>query len=159
MSLLCKRRREAYARRDLWTVAASELLHSYFLCFFLFFSPLTYLPSFFLCVTFYVCLSCSSVFFFSWFFLFSDVKRSWNSSHLPGSIFLSPLLAFAVVGSYRIPEWVSHSSFRWVIVLLLFCSYALVSHRTSLLIFQYSWAQFSLSSWKRTPIFWARAAH
>jgi len=65
----------------------------------------------------------------------------------------------AVVGSYRIPEWVSHSSFRWVIVVLLFCSYALVSHRTSLLIFQYSWAQFSLSSWKRTPIFWARAAH
>jgi len=65
----------------------------------------------------------------------------------------------AVVSSYRIPEWVSHSSFRWVIVLLLFCSYALVSQLTSLLIFQYSWAQFSLSSWKRTPIFWARAAH
>jgi hypothetical protein len=69
------------------------------------------------------------------------------------------LTIVAFVGSCRIPELTSHSSFRWVVVQLPFCSYAVVSHHTSLLICQYSWAQFSSSSWKRTSIFWARAAH
>jgi hypothetical protein len=156
MSLLRKRRRQVDARRDLWTVAGSELLHSHSLHFSRFSFCIFHLLFFVLLFTFVYHVPLFTSPDLSLCFRYTTLTEQFTSPRIHISIAFTRV---TVVGSCRIPEWVNHSSFRWVIVLLLFCSYALVSHRTSLLIFQYSWAQFSLSSWKRTPIFWARAAH
>jgi hypothetical protein len=58
---------------------------------------LPYLPPFILCVTFMFVYHVSLFSSCPDFSFFSDIKRSWNSSHLLGSIFLPRLLALQLL--------------------------------------------------------------